>query len=125
MLGAYNPDAPVVDQSIGAHPSHASQGSRFNDLDSRNRATVPVGSAVTEALAESKRGKFTPEDLKQLAFAMGYQIIEGKDLPSLAAKIADLELKLGEAITRAVNAEAAFASVNGQTAPPKSKKRTS
>lgn len=108
MPAAYSPDTPQVDQSIGAHPSHTGQGSRFNELNSRSGLT-PVGANVTEALAEYKKGTFTLEDLKQLAFAMGVQIVEGKDVPALAAKITDLEAKNGALQHRAISAEAAFA----------------
>ena len=63
-------DSPNVDQSQGSHPSHTGQGSRFNDPDSRG--PVVLGANVTEAIAEFKRGTFSADDLKALAFAMGY-----------------------------------------------------
>lgn len=107
MPAAFNPDAPETDQKDGPHPSHTASGSRFNDVDSRVRPSL--GAAVTEAIAESKRGAFTPDDLKQLAFAMGFQVVDGKDSAALVAKLADLESQLGEMHNRAVQAESAFA----------------
>lgn len=109
MPAAFNPDAPEIDQSKGPHPSHTAQGSRFTALDSR-LGQAPIGATVTEAVAEWKRGTFTVEDLKQLSFAMGYQIVEGKESSALVTKIADLEKQMGELHTRAVQAESAFAS---------------
>ena len=111
MLAAFNPGAPSVDQSAGPSPSHTAPGSRFNDLSSR---TVPDTAAVAEAVAEWKRGTFTVQNLKELAFKMGCQVVEGKDTAALIAKIADLEKQLGEAVHRAQMAESAFASIKAE-----------
>ena len=106
-LPAYNPDAEqMVDQSIGARPPD--QASRFNDLDSR---TGKTGDNVTEAVAEFKKGRFTHSHLKQLAFAMGYQIVEGKDSTVLVAKITELRIQNDALLVRATQAESAFASL--------------
>lgn len=102
-LTAYTPDQPEVDQGMG--PRQAAQGSRFNSLDSRG--PIKLGASATEAIAEARKGTFTPEDLKQLAFAMGFQIIEGKDTAALAAKIAGLEQQNAELQRRAEMAELA------------------
>lgn len=111
MLAAFNPEAPLVDQSNGPSPLHANPGSRFNDLNSR---TVPETAAVAEAVSEWKRGTFTVQNLKELAFKMGCQVVEGKDTAALIAKVADLEKKIGEALHRAQMAESAFASIKAE-----------
>jgi hypothetical protein len=63
---------------------------------------------VTDTLAEVKKGTFTPDDLKQLAFAMGFQVVEGTDTAALVSKTAELEVKLGATSHRASMAEGAF-----------------
>ena len=107
MQAAFNPDVPLVDQSIGAHASHSNPGSRFNEFNSRVGQS-PVGADVTEAVAGFKAGTFTEEDLNQLAFAMGYQIVKGKDTAALVAKIAELQNNCTAMAMRASNAEKAF-----------------
>ena len=113
MPAAYNPDAPSVDQSNGPHPSHTGIGSRFNTPDSRG--PVQVGAGVTEAIAEFKRGAFTVEDLKQLAFAMDCQVVSGKDGATVHAKLSGLDEKATAMERRAVMAEAAFVGKTGLT----------
>lgn len=113
LAAAYNPDAPIVDQTMGPPPAHGLSGSRFNSLDSRVGSTI-VGAQVTEALAEFKAGRFTFENLKALAFGMGWQVVEGKDTQVLVAKIADLEKQIGELTSRATQAESAFASARAE-----------
>ena len=122
MPAAFSPNTPEVDQSVGSDPSHTAKGSRFNDPGSR-LGLGPGGATVTEAIAEFKKGTFTAEDLKQVAFAMGYQIIEGKDAATLAAKLTNLEKELGEANNRAVQAEAAFVSAKQELDAAKAAKQ--
>ena len=110
MPAAFTETEQVADQSKGPNSSHTGNGSRFNDLDSRG--SIRVGAAVTEAIAESKRGSFTVDDLRQLAFAMGYQIVGGKDTAALSAQITDLQSKLANAEHRAQMAEGAYLGKN-------------
>lgn len=114
MSPAYNPDAPVTDQAIGANAFHAAQASRFNTLDSRTIPT-PVGASVTEALSEYRKGNFTLVNLKELAFGMNCQVVEGRNVNDLVIKIQGLDQQIAELTTRAVNAEGAFAGKNELT----------
>ena len=111
MPAAYSPEAPEVDQTMGPSATHTAPGSRFNELNSRIGATSPTAN-VTEAIAAFKSGDFTKEDLRQLAFAMGFQIVEGKDTAALTAQIAELQRQVAELHGRANLAEAAFAKAN-------------
>ena len=110
MPAAFNPDAQETDQTMGAHPSHTSKGSRFGPEDVRG--LVVLGTNVQEAVAEYKRGTFTVDDLKQLAFAMGCQVIEGKNTAAMAGEITDLKSKLANALHRAEMAEGAYRGKN-------------
>lgn len=112
MPAAYNPEVTNgTDQGFAPNPQKTA--SRFNSIDSRVGVT-PVGATVTDAIAESKKGNFTLKDLKDLAFAMGYQIVEGKDTTALVAKIADLQKQVEDLAVRANNSEAAFAAANAE-----------
>ena len=113
MPAAFNPDVQETDQTQGSHPSHTAKGSRFGPEDVRG--PVVLGANVQEAVAEFKRGAFTVEDLKQLAFAMGYQIIGGKDTSALAGQISELKAQLANAQHRAEMAEGAFRGKNDLT----------
>lgn len=106
MPAAFNPDVQETDQTMGAHSSHATKGSRFGPEDVRG--PVVLGANVQEAIQEYKRGNFTDEDLSQLAFAMGFQVIKGKDTTALNGQITDLKGQLANAQHRADIAEAAF-----------------
>ena len=106
MPAAFNPEVQETDQASGAHSSHASKGSRFGPEDVRG--PVVLGTNVTEAVAEFKRGTFTVDDLKQLAFAMGCQVIGGKDTVALAGQIDELKAQLANVQHRAEMAEGAF-----------------
>lgn len=110
MPAAFNADVQETDQTQGAHPSHAGKGSRFGPEDVRG--PVVLGANVQEAVEEYKRGTFTIDDLKQLAFAMGCQIIEGKNTSALAGEIADLKSQLANALHRAEMAEGAYRGKN-------------
>ena len=111
MPAAFNPEVQETNQTQGAHPSHTAAGSRFGPENVRG--PVVLGANVQEAVAEFKRGAFTVEDLKQLAFAMGCQIIEGKNTVALAGEITDLKSKLANAQHRAEMAEGAYRGKNG------------
>lgn len=106
MPAAFNPDVQEIDQTMGAHRAHTSKGSRFGPEDVRG--PVVLGANVQEAITEYRRGNFTDEDLKQLAFAMGYQVIGGKDTAALAGQVTELKSELANAQHRADMAEAAF-----------------
>lgn len=110
MPAAFNPDVQEADQTMGAHSSHASRGSRFGPEDVRG--PVVLGANVQEAIAEYQRGTFTLENLKQLAFAMGCQVVEGKNTTALTAEITDLKSKLANAQHRAEMAEGAYRGKN-------------
>jgi hypothetical protein len=110
MPAAFTETEQLADQSKGPNSSHTGNGSRFIDLDSRG--SIRLGATVTEAIAEAKRGSFTVDELKQLAFAMGYQIIGGKDTAALSAQVTDLQSKLANAEHRAQMAEGAFMGKN-------------
>ena len=110
MPAAFHPDVQETNQTQGAHPSHTGKGSRFGPEDVRG--PVVLGANVQEAVAEFKRGTFTVDDLKQLAFAMGCQIVEGKNTVALAGEIADLKSKLANAQHRAEMAEGAYRGKN-------------
>ena len=107
MPAAFHPDVQETNQTQGAHPSHTGKGSRFGPEDVRG--PVVLGANVQEAVAEFKRGTFTVDDLKQLAFAMGCQIVEGKNTTALAGQITDLQGQLANALHRAEMAETALA----------------
>ncbi len=110
MPAAFNPEVQETDQTMGAHSAHASKGSRFGPEDVRG--PVVLGANVQEAVAEYKRGTFTVDDLKQLAFAMGCQVVEGKNTSALAGQVAELKQQLANALHRAESAEGAYRGKN-------------
>lgn len=106
MPAAFNPEVEHVDQNAGPNAAHTGNGSRFGPEDVRG--PVVIGASVQQAVQEFKRGSFTVEDLKQLAFAMGCRVVEGRDAAAHAAQIDELTRANGELENRARMAEGAL-----------------
>ncbi|HET9131076.1 MAG TPA: hypothetical protein VFO86_09025 [Terriglobia bacterium] len=117
MQPAFVQSEQLLNQDQSLSPNRPVQASRFNDLDSRVAVKEPngVSQLAFQLVSAIKSGDFKPSDLKHVAFAMNFQVVEGKDTAALVAKITDLNQQLTDMTRRAEIAEAALEAIGKES----------